>query len=109
MGQILSLFSRAPDLGNENRAAIDRIMSTHVEPAAPGDNTPWRGGLAALLTYDKSIPDDVFADLARAYAVEWTKRPDYPLRNVEIQISATEGYMADGKRSATIHVVGYRK
>lgn len=109
MGQLLSLFSRTPDLGNENRAAIDRIMSARVDPAAPGDNTPYRGGIATILTYDKSIPDDVFFDMARAYAVEWVNKPDYPLRDVEIAIAAADGAWTDGKRHATIHIVGYRK
>lgn len=110
MGQLYSLFARTPDIGDANRAIIDRILDVPAPAVTPEDNAPVRAGISALLTRDASIPEDKFIALACDYARRGAERPGYPLHNVQVTAArtASEG-QTDVTNCITLAIVGERK
>lgn len=109
MGQLYSLFTRAPDLGDANRAAINRILDAEVPPAAPGDATPFYAGIGALLERG-DIPEEQFIALARDYALHGAARPGYPLHNLQVTVTrADEKDHGGPARIYQLVLVGDRK
>lgn len=110
MGQLYTLFARTPDIGDANRAIIDRILGAPAPAVTPADNTPVRAGISALLTRDASIPEDTFIALACDYARRGAERPGYPLHDVQVTAART---VSDGQTDVTncitLAIVGERK
>lgn len=106
MGQF---FARSYDLGDANRAAINRILDAEVPPAAPGDHTPFYAGNGALLERG-SVPEEQFIALAREYTLNGAARPGYPLHNVQVTVTRADAQAHDGPaKTYQVVLVGDRK